>query len=156
MPTPDIILDRFAALAQVEVSDLTGAGRSSVITRLRGECMWHMRVLAGATLEQIGAVMGGRKSATVRESIDTLRARLVREPDLAGQLQSMALALRASAEAEPASEAPAPTGLTPDLRLAVVSAILQNPDLTDAEARRAARFIIGLVTSAPEAGHGEF
>lgn len=156
MPTPEAILDRFAALVQVDVEDLTGAGRSSVITRLRGECMWHMRVVAGATLEQIGAIMGGRKSATVRESIDTLRARLEREPDLAGQLQSMAMALRVSAEPESASGSPAPAGLTSDLRLAVLSSILGNPDLTDAEARRAALFIIGVDASGPEVRLGQF
>lgn len=132
MLTPDALLARFAAFARVDVADLTGPRRSSVLTRLRAECMWHLRVASGATLAEIGALLGGRGSSTVREAIETLRARMIHEPDLAGNLASMATALRLVGE---------PAGVvTSGDTVPVIAArgVLADPGLSDADARHAA------------------
>ncbi len=98
------------------------------IARVRHELMWLLRDLTFMTLEEIGQVLGGRDLTTVKHGVEAVADRIAEDDDYRREmLFARAVILRG----------PTP-GLTPDLCLTAVQAVLNNGDLTDAEARKAA------------------
>ena len=98
------------------------------IARVRHELMWLLRDLTFMTLEEIGQALGGRDLTTVKHGVEAVADRIAEDDGYRREmLFARAVILRG----------PTP-GLTPDLCLTAVQAVLTNGDLSDAEARKAA------------------
>jgi chromosomal replication initiator protein len=87
--SPEAILDIAAAYFGVNTDELTGRGRSARIALQRQIAMYLMREETGASLLQIGAVLGGRDHTTVIHGCDKVAEEIERDGEVARQVTEL-------------------------------------------------------------------
>ena len=103
------------------------------LARARHELMWLLRDLTHMTFMDIGVVIGGRDTTTVKHGVDRVSDRLAESDNFRREL----LFVRTNI-----LEVTSTKGMPPDLCLTAVRSILTNGALSDAEARVAAMQMI--------------
>lgn len=158
---PEAVVDAYLRLRGAGREDLLeGYGKTGSVSRARGELMWLLRELTHLSYAAIGKVMGGRDATTVQHAIGVVQARMLDQPDYAAQMKQVEAYVRDYAKEPPPARDDAArvlarrvllddqtaTSGSASAALAVcmlsVAAVLRSPDLTDAEARIAARTLI--------------
>lgn len=122
----EVVLARFSDITGAPLVELAGQARTREISRLRQEAIWVMRRLSTASLAQIGRLLGGRNMATIDEALDIVAVRSAREEHYREYLVRIETRITASETDRTAT-------LEERLR-----AVLDDPGLTDTDARRAA------------------
>lgn len=126
----------------VRVSDLISDGRWPAVLWARHETAYGLRQATPLSLPQIGRLLGGRDHSTMRNSLHRVGQRMAEEPIYRAHIASLISALKAERPPEPAPRRPSALDAQAPLILQIVRAILGDDQLTDTEARRAARSVI--------------
>ncbi|EGJ20091.1 chromosomal replication initiator DnaA domain-containing protein [Cereibacter sphaeroides WS8N] len=123
----------------------TGFGRETLLSRdgsyaeivwARHELTWLLREYARISLSKLGHLMGGRDGKTILNSLRRVTQRAAADTGYREQLWSLAAFVVAHArEGQPARSR--------DVVILMLRAVLASELLTDAEAREAARSILG-------------
>ena len=92
-PTVAAVVAATARRFSVEVSDLTGKSRRRNLAAVRAAAAYLSRHLAGASLQEIGAALGGRDHTTVRAAIQRCEGELNENPQLRLALGEIAASL---------------------------------------------------------------
>lgn len=130
---PTVVLARFVACTGAPFRELQGSAQTSEITRRRHELMFMLRNLTTASLSQIGELLGGKDPKTVDYGIDRVAVRAANEPVYRQALSDLKNAIAFPVERSGAQA----------LRVTMALAVLTDPELCDADARTAARVILG-------------
>ena len=85
----EAILEVAAAYFGITIADLTGRSRSAKIALQRQMVMYVMREETGASLPQIGAVLGGRDHTTVIHGFERVATDLEADPELRRQVADL-------------------------------------------------------------------
>ncbi len=85
----EAILEVAAAYFGISIADLTGRARSAKIALQRQMVMYVMREETGASLPQIGAVLGGRDHTTVIHGFDRVATDIEADPELRRQVTEL-------------------------------------------------------------------
>ncbi len=85
-PSPEAILDLAATYFGVSVDELIGRNRSAKIALQRQIVMHIMREETGASLPQIGAILGGRDHTTIIHGCDRVAGGIERDGEIARQV----------------------------------------------------------------------
>lgn len=138
----EVVLARFALSTGTPVAELSGPAVTRDITRLRHECMWLLRNLTTANLEQIGATFG-RSGATANEGIDRIARRLEVDADYRAHMIGLQ-AVVSGVSIEP--RVPCSLAVTveehPDLHRLMAVRVLSDTRLSDDDAKQAALTIL--------------
>jgi chromosomal replication initiator protein len=85
----EAILEVAAAYFGISIADLTGRSRSAKIALQRQMVMYVMREETGASLPQIGAILGGRDHTTVIHGFERVATDLEADPELRRQVTEL-------------------------------------------------------------------
>jgi len=86
--TLDSVIQNVALFYRVPVPDLSGRGRTKIVTHARQIAMFLARELTNASLPQIGDALGGRNHSTVVHGCARV-AELTADPQIAQELESI-------------------------------------------------------------------
>lgn len=131
-----------AAHLGVRVSDLISDGRWPALIWARHETAYGLREVTALSMPQIGRLLGGRDHTTMRNSLARVGQRMAEEAIYRAHVESLVGALRADRPPEVAPARPSRLDAEAPLVLQIVRGILGDDQLTDSEARRAARSVI--------------
>jgi chromosomal replication initiator protein len=84
-----MILDLAATYFGVSVNELTGRNRSAKIALQRQIVMHIIREETGASLPQIGAILGGRDHTTIIHGCDRVAGDIERDGEIARQVAEL-------------------------------------------------------------------
>lgn len=132
---PDRVVDAFLTLRKADRTLLID-NRVAVrpLARLRQELMWLLRDLTFLTLAEIGDRMGGRDLTTVKHGVELVADRLAVDDGYRREMLYQRQAIIDFCRRRKT---------TPDIALRAVKMVLADPQLTDAEARKAALQLSG-------------
>lgn len=152
---PDRVIEGFCQHLRLDVAALRqNDDKSRTLSPLRQQLMWLLRDLTPASLETIGALLGGRNGSTVREAVEKVADQINENVDFRDKMR-MARAACIRWATDPLSPPPASVGDGRGLiaRVMTTLAVLTDDNLSDADARQAARSILSGLTQAAGVQH---
>lgn len=152
---PERVIEGFCNLHRIDVDVLRQNGdKTRLVSSIRQQLMWMLRDLTPASQESIGALLGGRDQSTVWEGIKAVTDRMAED---AGFHEQMRLARAACIRwaTDPLSPSPSNIGDGRSIFARVLAAqhVLTDANLSDADARLAARSILSGLTQAAGVQH---
>lgn len=153
---PDRVIEGFCQHLRTDAAALRqNDDKSRSLSPLRQQLMWLLRDLTPASLETIGVILGGRNGSTVREAVEKVADRIATDVEFREQMQATRRACIRWAT-DPLSPPPSNIGDGRSIFARVIAAqhVLTDADLSDADARQAARSILSGLTQAAGVQHG--
>lgn len=152
---PDRVIEGFCQHLRTDAEALRqNDDKSRALSPLRQKLMWLLRDLTPASFDTIGALLGGRNGSTVREAVEKVADRITTD---AAYRDYMRLARAACIRwaTDPLSPAPSNIGDGRGIFARVIAAqgVLTDDNLSDADARQAARSILSGLTQAAGVQH---
>lgn len=153
---PERVIEGFANHCRMDVALLRNNGdKSRALSTTRRQLMWLLRDLTPASLESIGALLGGRDGSTVWEGIQNVADRMVTDDEFRSQMRAAREACILWATDPLAPRPNIGDGRSIFARVIAAQGVLSDAALSDADARHAARSILsGLMPQPVEAQHG--
>lgn len=152
---PERVIEGFCNLHRLDVAVLRQNGdKTRLVSSIRQQLMWMLRDLTPASQETIGTLLGGRDQSTVWEGIKAVTDRMAEDTGFHDQMRrARAACIRWATD--PLSPPPSNIGDGRSIFARVIAAqhVLADADLSDADARQAARSILSGLTQAAGVQH---